>query len=443
VTRTSPIFPLALALALALALLLSLSVSPAAADPSYRWPLAGGTVTAYYDHGNVTDWRCQSNTYSGHDGTDIGVPRQTQIFAALGGRVKHRTDGFGDGYLGSTDGGGFGNAAAIFHGDGDETIYGHMSANTGIPALGAMVDCGAHIGRSGTSGSSTGPHLHFETRVGVSETGSYYSGSADDPFAGPCGGPLSYWRDQGTGMPSTACGGPPPPVDDAAFVADVTIPDGTEVVAGTTFTKIWRLRNSGTSTWGDGYTLEHVDGPVFGASAVALAATAPGAEIEIAVTMTASGEGTQRSSWQVAHDGTPFGQIVWTEVVVVAAPSSDADGDGVGPGQDCDDGDATVFPGAEEQCDGVDGDCDGVGDDGLVRTCCEGTATCSGGAWAACSVPCDEDPSGTSAGGCAASAAGAGSSGGRTSSAFWFALMALAVLAAIRRAGARSGSRSE
>ncbi|HRI57933.1 MAG TPA: NBR1-Ig-like domain-containing protein, partial [Anaerolineae bacterium] len=58
-------------------------------------------------------------------------------------------------------------------------------------------------------------------------------------------------------------------VDDAAFVADVTIPDGTEVVAGTTFVKIWRLRNSGTSTWGPGYTLEHVDGPAFGAGSVA------------------------------------------------------------------------------------------------------------------------------------------------------------------------------
>ena len=414
---------------------LALVAGSAAADP-YRWPLDGGTVTAYYDHGNTTDWRCQSHTYSGHRGTDVGVPRQTQVYAALGGWVKHRTDGFGDGYLGSTDGGGFGNLAAIFHGDGDETIYAHMSAGSGIPALGATVACGAPVGRSGTSGNSSGPHLHFETRVGVSETGSYYSGAADDPYAGECGGPISYWRDQGTGMPSTSCGGPPPPVDDAAFVADVTIPDGTEVVAGTTFVKIWRLRNSGTSSWSDGYTLEHVDGPAFGASAVAIAAAAPGDEVEVALTMTAAGEGTQRSSWQVARDGAGFGQVVWTEVVVVAAPSNDADGDGVGPGQDCDDDDATIFPGAEERCDGVDGDCDGAGDDGLVRACCDGTATCSGGAWGACSVPCEEDPDGAASAGCDAGG------GEHTSGAIVLALLVLAAVPAIRRASARSGSRS-
>ena len=407
----------------------------AAADP-YRWPLDAGTVTAYYDHGGTTDWRCQSRTYAGHRGTDVGVPRQTQVYAALGGWVKHRTDGFGDGYLGSTDGGGFGNLAAIFHGDGDETIYAHLSAGTGIPTLGATVTCGAPVGRSGTSGNSSGPHLHFETRVGVSETGSYYSGAADDPFAGPCGGPISYWRDQGTGMPTTSCGGPPPPVDDAAFVADVTIPDGTEVVAGTTFVKIWRLRNSGTSTWGPGYTLEHVDGPAFGAGSVAIAAAAPHDEVEVALTMTAAGEGTQRSSWQLARDGAGFGQIVWTEVTVVVTPSNDADGDGFGPGQDCADDDATIFPGAEERCDGVDGDCDGVGDDGLVRACCDGTATCSGGAWGACSVPCDDDLDGSAAGGCDAGG------GGDTSGAVVVALVLLAGVAPIRRARARSGSRS-
>jgi hypothetical protein len=377
--------------------------SPAAAEP-YRWPLSDGdrAVTAHYDHGGVVDWQCGNNTYSGHKGTDIGVPKFTDVFAAASGWVKHRTDGYGDGYLGNTDGGGFGNAVAIFHGDGDETIYGHLAAGTGLPALGATVSCADLIGGSGTSGNSTGPHLHFETRVGVDENGSYYSGAADDPYAGECGGPVSFWTDQAGDRPTLQCaGGTVPLTDDAAYVADVTIPDGTEVVSGTPFVKTWRIRNSGTSTWGDGYGFVHTEGPDFGAAAVPLAAE-PGAEIDVTMTMTATGEGTQRSTWRVARDGAPFGETFWVEVVVVATPSSDGDGDGFGPGQDCDDADPAVHPGAEEACDGIDADCDGAGDDGLVRACCDGMQVCAAGAWGACDVPCDDDD-GAVGGGCSSS----------------------------------------
>jgi murein DD-endopeptidase MepM/ murein hydrolase activator NlpD len=187
------------------------------------------------------------NTYSGHDGTDIGVPRGTPVYAALAGSVKFRADGFGDGFLGSTDGGGFGNHVAIYHGDGDETIYGHMTAGSGLPGLGSSVSCADGIGASGNSGNSSGPHLHFETRVGVDPNGSYYSGSADDPYAGECGGPLTYWVDQLTDRPTTTCSdGTVPGIDDAVLVADVTFPDGTEVVSGVPFVKTWRLRNTGT-----------------------------------------------------------------------------------------------------------------------------------------------------------------------------------------------------
>ena len=371
----------------------------ARAEP-YVWPTAPAPVTAHFDHGGVTDYLCGNNTYANHRGTDIGVPRGTPVVAAQAGWVKQRADGYGDGYPGNTDGGGFGNHVAIYHGGaGHETIYGHMLAGSGIPAQSATVDCGTGIGGSGNSGNTTGPHLHFETRVEVDETGSYYSGYADDPYAGPCGGPISYWVDQNGGQPSAVCPGAPPQ-DAMEFVGDVTIPDGTEVVAGTPFVKTWRLRNTGGRDWNGGVTLIHVDGPDFAAAPVEVVA-AIGAEVDVVVTMMASGDGIQRSTWSLARDGAPFGQAIWVEVTVVATPSVDADGDGFGPGQDCDDADPQRHPGAEEACDGLDADCDLASDDGLVRTCCDtGTQTCSDGAWGACDVTC-EDP-GEDGAGCAA-----------------------------------------
>ena len=51
-----------------------------------------------------------------------------------------------------------------------------------------------------------------------------------------------------------------PICDDMEFVADITIPDGTTIVAGRDFEKIWRIRNTGVCTWDDGYQLVLVSG---------------------------------------------------------------------------------------------------------------------------------------------------------------------------------------
>jgi murein DD-endopeptidase MepM/ murein hydrolase activator NlpD len=87
-----------------------------------------------------------------HAGIDVSAPTGTTIVAALGGTVIQ---------AGSM--GGYGNTVVIDHGGGLTTLYAHMSR---IGARnGQRVERGQLIGYVGNTGNSTGPHLHFETRV--------------------------------------------------------------------------------------------------------------------------------------------------------------------------------------------------------------------------------------------------------------------------------------
>ncbi len=88
-----------------------------------------------------------------HTGIDIGAPSGAPIRAAKAGRV------ISAGYNG-----GYGLAVVIDHGGGLSTLYGHTSSIS--VADGASVSQGQVIAAVGCTGSCTGPHLHFETRVG-------------------------------------------------------------------------------------------------------------------------------------------------------------------------------------------------------------------------------------------------------------------------------------
>ena len=87
-----------------------------------------------------------------HAGVDLPAPAGTPVRAAASGIASV-----------AWDPGGFGRYVAIAHALGVRTIYAHLSA--ALVAPGAPVGAGALIGRVGTTGHSTGPHLHFEVRV--------------------------------------------------------------------------------------------------------------------------------------------------------------------------------------------------------------------------------------------------------------------------------------
>jgi len=132
--------------------------------------------------------------------------------------------------------------------------------------------------------------------------------------------------------PTTPTVTPPPTVppptspagcqDNAAFVKDVTIPDGTAMTTGTPFDKTWRVKNTGTCTW-DGYELVFMGGEQMSAPArVAVPATAPGKEADITVKMTAPrSAGNYTGQWRL-HDkaGKTLGPTLVVVIKVSAAP---------------------------------------------------------------------------------------------------------------------------
>jgi murein DD-endopeptidase MepM/ murein hydrolase activator NlpD len=89
-----------------------------------------------------------------HKGIDYAAPIGTPIRAAGSGRVE---------FAGRR--GGYGNAVVLNHGNGVTTLYGHMSRIAAVTRTGRRVDQGEVIGYVGTTGASTGPHLHYEYRV--------------------------------------------------------------------------------------------------------------------------------------------------------------------------------------------------------------------------------------------------------------------------------------
>jgi len=152
--------------------------TPAGWRPRFQFPLRGAyDETQPYGCTNVSIEAATTGCPGGfHTGIDLADPQGTPIFAA------------GDGLAyGFQDAQRYGNHVIVVHPGGYETVYGHM-VRTAV-SWGEPVRAGDLIGYMGSTGNSTGPHLHFEVRfAGVpGDPMPYLRGSPGEPFALPTG----------------------------------------------------------------------------------------------------------------------------------------------------------------------------------------------------------------------------------------------------------------
>lgn len=113
---------------------------------------ASGWTKPVYGYWISTEWW----GYYGHTGMDLAVGSGTPVYAAASGTVNF------SGWAGQFS---YGNMARIDHGGGVSTLYGHLLYTPAV-GYGQWVSAGQIIGYVGSTGNSTGPHLHYEVLIG-------------------------------------------------------------------------------------------------------------------------------------------------------------------------------------------------------------------------------------------------------------------------------------
>lgn len=186
------------------------------ANPLLTWPLrsvAGLTdngvhgISNFVDQdpafaGMVLDYACgtrsSDQSTANHQGVDFftwpfGWQKmdldQVEVVAAAAGTITFKHDGEFDRNCFSNSS--QWNVVVLQHGDGSETWYGHLkNGSLTTKGIGETVAAGEKLGVVGSSGNSTGPHLHFETYDS--------SGALNDPYSGACNSmnANSWWVNQ-------------------------------------------------------------------------------------------------------------------------------------------------------------------------------------------------------------------------------------------------------
>jgi len=124
-------------------------------------------------------------------------------------------------------------------------------------------------------------------------------------------------------VPAAGASAPTQPVttsDAAAWVADVTVPDGTKFYLNERFVKTWKVKNTGVTTWDTSYNLVNIDDNTWGANAVIPLKTSikPGQEVELSITFKAPNAfGEHFSRWFLMNpNGQLFGQELYVYIDV-------------------------------------------------------------------------------------------------------------------------------
>lgn len=147
------------------------------------------------------------------------------------------------------------------------------------------------------------------------------SAPTDTPAATPTDTPTPTKTPRPTKTP-TPTATPTPRLPMARFVADVTIPDGTAMQPGQSFTKTWRVENNGAVPWGEGTQLVFASGAQMGGSSpISVGDVEPGDTVDISVNMVAPTEsGTHTGRWRLeAADGTAM-MTLSVNIVIEAPP---------------------------------------------------------------------------------------------------------------------------
>jgi murein DD-endopeptidase MepM/ murein hydrolase activator NlpD len=154
----------------------------------------------------IKDYNCGSITYNGHQGVDFATfpfwwdkmdNNNVEVIAGADGVIIYKSDGNFDRRCQNGSNGNW-NAVYIQHSDGTVAWYGHLkSGSLTNKTIGSPISKGEYLGVVGSSGNSSGPHLHFELRSS--------SGNTIDPYFGNCNNIPSRWNNQLSYSDSKIC----------------------------------------------------------------------------------------------------------------------------------------------------------------------------------------------------------------------------------------------